>query len=262
MYFFLSQIPKSLVTVYQEMSNSKAEIRPNPADMIVRCRSNGGFFKNDLIDALLFLEEIQVKEKNEKGRFFSQLTNQLDCFPEGVGRYKILPQLIAAFEYGDAGSAVLPPLLQLGRVLPDNEYQKRVVPCVVKLFASNDRATRLRLLQQLDRFVNHLQPVTVNEAIFPQVRLFFYFFKFFCSFSVFSLKLLINYMSYFSDLWTTLFDRIIFNDRYSQRSPLFSSVITLFFYLLGMARYFLKEKKKNNNKKKNKEALASVLEAP
>ena len=157
------------MAVYKEMISIRPDNRPNPADMIVRCRSNGGFFKNDLVDALLFLEEIQVKEKNEKSRFFAQLTSQLDEFPEGVGRFKILPQLIAAFEYGEAGSAVLPPLLQLGRVLPDAEYQNRVVPCVVKLFASNDRATRLRLLQQLDRFVNHLLPATVNEAIFPQV---------------------------------------------------------------------------------------------
>ncbi|XP_066598266.1 N-terminal kinase-like protein isoform X2 [Prorops nasuta] len=165
----IDRIPKQLLTVYRELTGQNAEGRPNPADVIARCRSNGGFFKNDLVDALLFLEEIQMKERGEKGRFFSQLAAQLDTFPEGVGRYKILPQLLAAFEFGDAGSAVLPPLLQLGCQLPDVEYQRRVVPCVVKLFASNDRATRLRLLQQLDRFVNHLQPATVNEAIFPQV---------------------------------------------------------------------------------------------
>nr|XP_033328138.1 N-terminal kinase-like protein [Megalopta genalis] len=163
------KIPKQLQTVYRELTSSNAEGRPNPADVIARCRSNGGFFKNILVDALLFLEEIQMKERGEKGRFFSQLAGQLESFPDGVGRYKILPQLLAAFEFGDAGSAVLPPLLQLGCQLPDAEYQKRVVPCVVKLFASNDRATRLRLLQQLDRFVDHLQPATVNEAIFPQV---------------------------------------------------------------------------------------------
>lgn len=155
--------------MYKELTSLNPDGRPNPADVIARCRSNSGFFKNDLVDALLFLEEIQMKEKGEKGRFFSQLASQLDSFPEGVGRYKILPQLLAAFEFGDAGSAVLPPLLQLGNQLPDAEYQKRVVPCVVKLFASNDRATRLRLLQQLDRFVSHLQPATVNDAIFPQV---------------------------------------------------------------------------------------------
>ncbi|XP_076164330.1 N-terminal kinase-like protein yata isoform X2 [Ptiloglossa arizonensis] len=165
----VDKIPKQLQVVYRELTSGNAEGRPNPADVIARCRSNGGFFKNELVDALLFLEEIQMKERGEKGRFFSQLAGQLESFPEGVGRYKILPQLLAAFEFGDAGSAVLPPLLQLGRQLPDAEYQRRVVPCVVKLFASNDRATRLRLLQQLDRFVDHLQPATVNEAIFPQV---------------------------------------------------------------------------------------------
>ncbi|EZA60654.1 hypothetical protein DMN91_007485 [Ooceraea biroi] len=163
------QIPKQITAVYRELTGANPEGRPNPADVIARCRSNGGFFKNDLVDALLFLEEIQMKERGEKGRFFSQLAGQLDSFPVGVGRYKILPQLLAAFEFGDAGSAVLPPLLQLGSQLPDVEYQRRVVPCVVKLFASNDRATRLRLLQQLDRFVDHLQSATVNEAIFPQV---------------------------------------------------------------------------------------------
>ncbi|XP_044011872.1 N-terminal kinase-like protein [Aphidius gifuensis] len=163
------QIPKQLLQVYKELTSIKPENRPNPADVIARCRSNGGFFKTNLVDALLFLEEIQMKEKNEKSKFFSQLAGQLDSFPDGVGRFKILPQLLAAFEFGDAGCAVLPPLLQLGNKLPDVDYQKRVVPCVVKLFASNDRATRLRLLQQLDRFVNHLQPGTVNDAIFPQV---------------------------------------------------------------------------------------------
>lgn len=164
------KIPKQITTVYRELTGTNPEGRPNPADVIARCRSNGGFFKNNLVDALLFLEEIQMKERGEKGRFFSQLATQLDSFPDGVGRYKILPQLLAAFEFGDAGSAVLPPLLQLGSQLPDVEYQRRVVPCVVKLFASNDRATRLRLLQQLDRFVDHLQSATVNEAIFPQVK--------------------------------------------------------------------------------------------
>lgn len=158
-----------MVNVYQDLINIRSQNRPNPSDVIARCRSVDGFFTNNLVDAILFLEEIQVKDKNDKGRFFTELTTQLNEFPEGVGRYKILPQLISAFEYGDAGCTVLLPLLQLGSNLPDNEYQKKVVPCVVKLFASNDRATRMKLLQQLEKFIDHLQKNTVNEAIFPQV---------------------------------------------------------------------------------------------
>jgi len=43
------------------------------------------------------------------------------------------------------------------------------VPCVVKLFGSTDRATRVRLLQQLENIADHLLPNTVNEKIFPNI---------------------------------------------------------------------------------------------
>ena len=40
-------------------------------------------------------------------------------------------------------------LLQLGKLLEADEYQKKIVPCVVKMFSSTDRATRIKLLQQV-----------------------------------------------------------------------------------------------------------------
>uniref|UniRef100_A0A2M4BCN2 N-terminal kinase-like protein n=1 Tax=Anopheles marajoara TaxID=58244 RepID=A0A2M4BCN2_9DIPT len=162
-------IPKSLAPLYCELVGAAPANRPNPADVITKCRKPGGFFKNELVDSLLFLEEIQIKDKAEKTRFFSALTAQLDNFPDTVCRHKILPQLITAYEYGDAGSAVLAPMFKLGRLLDEAEYQKRIVPCVVKLFASTDRVTRSRLLQQLELFISHLQPNVVNDQIFPQI---------------------------------------------------------------------------------------------
>lgn len=163
------QIPKPLTALYCELVGANPANRPNPADIITRCRKPGGIFKNDLVDALLFLEEIQIKDKAEKARFFSGLAIQLDNFPENVCRHKILPQLITAYEYGDAGSAVLTPMFKLGRLLDEIEYQKRIVPVIVKLFSSTDRVTRSRLLQQLELFITHLQPNIVNDQIFPQV---------------------------------------------------------------------------------------------
>ncbi|XP_047994716.1 N-terminal kinase-like protein [Leguminivora glycinivorella] len=165
----LDSIPKQLCTLYCELVSANPTSRPNPADIITRCRKIGGYFKNDLIDTMLFLEEIQIKDKIEKGRFFSTLSSYLDNFPEAVCVHKILPQLLTAFHYGDAGSAVLTPMFKLGKLLDEESYQKQIVPCVVKLFASNDRTTRSRLLQQLDQFIMHLQNSTVNDQIFPQV---------------------------------------------------------------------------------------------
>ncbi|VVC89636.1 unnamed protein product, partial [Leptidea sinapis] len=165
----IDAIPKQLCTLYCELVSANPASRPNPADIITRCRKLGGFFKNDLIDTMLFLEEMQIKEKSEKGKFFSTLSSHLDSFPEAVCINKILPQLMTAFHYGDAGSAVLAPLFKLGKLLDEEEYQKQIVPCVVKLFGSNDRTTRSRLLQQLDQFILHLQSATVNDQIFPKV---------------------------------------------------------------------------------------------
>lgn len=109
----ICQIPKSLTSLYCELVGASPASRPNPADIITKCRKPGGFFKNDLVDTLLFLEEIQIKDKAEKNRFFGSLTNQLDSFPDNVCCQKILPQLITAFEYGDAGSAVLAPMFKV-----------------------------------------------------------------------------------------------------------------------------------------------------
>ena len=88
-------------------------------------------------------------EPSQRNDFFTELNKSLDSFPERFAKRKILPQLLNAFEFGGAGSAVLAPLFKLGRLLEDSEYQKKIVPCVVKLFSSTDRATRLNLLQQV-----------------------------------------------------------------------------------------------------------------
>jgi hypothetical protein len=56
-------------------------------------------------------------------------------------------------------------LLELGRLLDEPDYQKKVVPCVVKLFASTDRATRIRLLQQLEQFIGQCNGTAYIETV-------------------------------------------------------------------------------------------------
>lgn len=82
--------------------------------------------------------------------------------------------------------------MQLGNLLDESDYQKKIVPCVIKLFTCNDRATRSKLLQQMEHYiggfrwenvkslsffclfvflclVGHLQSATINDQIFPQI---------------------------------------------------------------------------------------------
>ncbi|XP_043214943.1 N-terminal kinase-like protein [Amphibalanus amphitrite] len=166
-----AKLPQSLTPLYTDLVSGNPAGRPNPAEVVERGRKPGGFFHNNLIQSLLFVEEIQIKDAAEKSRFFSQLPGMLDQFPPDLAKNKILPQLITAFEFGGSGSGstILAPMFKLGGLLSEEEYQRRMVPCLVKLFSSPDRATRVKLLQQLETFVDHLQPATVNDQIFSHV---------------------------------------------------------------------------------------------
>ena len=95
------------------------------------------------------LSLMQIMEPAQRNDFFTYLNKHLDSFPKSFSKCKILPQLINAFEFGGAGSSVLAPLFKLGSLLEEGDYQKRIVPCVVKMFSSTDRATRLNLLKQV-----------------------------------------------------------------------------------------------------------------
>ena len=144
------KIPKSLQSLYLDLTNPNPSRRITPSDFIQKSRlGDHSFMKNSFIDAMLFLEEIQIKENGEKSRFFINLDKNLEDFPTDICRYKILPHLITAFEFGNGGAGVLGPLFKIGQQLEEDEYQKKIVPCIVKLFACKDRATRAKLLQQV-----------------------------------------------------------------------------------------------------------------
>jgi len=55
----------------------------------------------------------KIKDQNEKSKFFQDLTEKLDDFPGQLCRFKILPQLLNAYEFGNAGSTILPPLFKV-----------------------------------------------------------------------------------------------------------------------------------------------------
>ncbi|CAF1059745.1 unnamed protein product [Adineta steineri] len=144
-YRQLGSIPRPLSAAYGELINSNPSLR---CSLDKFCQSP--FIQNNsLVESLLFLEQIQLKDPGEKQTFFNSLADKVDQFPSHINERKLLPLLFTAYEFGSSGSAVLPTLFKLGKRLSDNDYKKRIVPIITKLFASTDRMTRFRLLQQL-----------------------------------------------------------------------------------------------------------------
>ncbi|XP_066575055.1 N-terminal kinase-like protein [Amia ocellicauda] len=165
----LGKIPKQLVPHYCELVGANPKARPNPARFLLNCRGPGGFMNNSFVETNLFLEEIQIKDPAEKQKFFQALSDDLDSFPEDFCRHKVLPQLLTAFEFGNAGAVILTPLFKVGKLLSGEEYQQKIIPVIVKMFSSTDRAMRIRLLQQMEQFIQFLNEAAVNSQIFPHV---------------------------------------------------------------------------------------------
>ncbi|CAF1494022.1 unnamed protein product [Adineta steineri] len=164
-YRQLGSIPRPLSAAYGELINSNPSLR---CSLDKFCQSP--FIQNNsLVESLLFLEQIQLKDPGEKQTFFNSLADKVDQFPSHINERKLLPLLFTAYEFGSSGSAVLPTLFKLGKRLSDNDYKKRIVPIITKLFASTDRMTRFRLLQQLDTYVEHLTPAVVNDDLFTHI---------------------------------------------------------------------------------------------
>uniref|UniRef100_A0A8C6KTQ9 N-terminal kinase-like protein n=1 Tax=Nothobranchius furzeri TaxID=105023 RepID=A0A8C6KTQ9_NOTFU len=160
----LGKIPKSLVPHYCELVGANPRARPNPARFLQNCRAPGGFLSNSFVEKLLF-----IKEPAEKQQFFQDLNENLDSFPENFCKHKVLPQLLTAFEFGNAGAVILTPLFKVGKFLSAEEYQQKIIPVIVKMFSSTDRAMRIRLLQQMEQFIQYLNEAAVNSQIFPHV---------------------------------------------------------------------------------------------
>ncbi|CAI0552283.1 unnamed protein product [Linum tenue] len=82
---------------------------------------------------------------------------------------KLLPLLASSLEFGSAAAPALTALLKMGSWLSAEEYTLKVLPTIVKLFASNDRAIRVSLLQHIDQYGESLTAQLVDEQVYPHV---------------------------------------------------------------------------------------------
>ena len=93
----------------------------------------------------------------------------VDSVPAAVCKYKFLPLLVRALDFGSANSKVLGPILKIGTLLTPEEYSEHVTPSVAKWFESPDRNLRVNLLQNLSSFADHLPRDLINSKIFPHI---------------------------------------------------------------------------------------------
>ncbi|XP_077214839.1 kinase family with ARM repeat domain-containing protein isoform X2 [Tasmannia lanceolata] len=157
-------IPKSLLPDYQRLLNSHSSRRLNPSKL-----DNSEYFQNKLVETIQFMEVLNLKDSVEKDTFFRKLPNLAEQLPRQIVLKKLLPQLASALEFGSAAAPALTTLLKMGAWLSTDEFSVKILPTIVKLFASNDRAIRVGLLQHIEQYGESLSANVVDEQVFPHV---------------------------------------------------------------------------------------------
>ncbi|KAL5195887.1 putative inactive serine/threonine-protein kinase scy1 [Glycine soja] len=158
-------IPKSLLPDYQRLLSSVPSRRLNTSKLI----ENSEYFQNKLVDTIHFMEILSLKDSVEKDTFFRKLPNLAEQLPQQIVLKKLIPLLASALEFGSASAPALTALLKMGSSLSAEEFRVKVLPTIVKLFASNDRAIRVGLLQHIDQFGESLSAQVVDEQVYPHV---------------------------------------------------------------------------------------------
>ncbi|GLT94593.1 hypothetical protein SLE2022_123240 [Rubroshorea leprosula] len=160
-----ASIPKSLLPDYQRLLSSMPSRRLNTLKLI----ENSEYFQNKLVDTIHFMEILNLKDSSEKDSFFRKLPNLTEQLPRQIVLKKLLPLLASALEFGSAGALALTALLKMGSWLSTEEFNVKVLPTIVKLFSSNDRAIRIGLLQHIDQYGESLSAQVVDEQVYPPV---------------------------------------------------------------------------------------------
>ncbi|KAK7340345.1 hypothetical protein VNO77_21047 [Canavalia gladiata] len=158
-------IPKSLLPDYQRLLSSMPSRRLNTSKLI----ENSEYFQNKLVDTIHFMEILSLKDSVEKDSFFRKLPNLAEQLPRPIVLKKLLPLLASALEFGSAAAPALTALLKMGSWLSAEEFNVKVLPTIIKLFASNDRAIRVGLLQHIDQYGESLSAQAVDEQVYPHV---------------------------------------------------------------------------------------------
>jgi SCY1-like protein 1 len=97
----------------------------------------------------------------------SDLDQLTDDFPEDFFKMKVLPELLKSVEFGGGGPKAFTIVMKIAAKLSNDDFDAKVTPVVVRLFANPDRAIRVSLLDSLPLMIDRLSQKVVNDKIFP-----------------------------------------------------------------------------------------------
>ncbi|XP_015376715.1 PREDICTED: N-terminal kinase-like protein [Diuraphis noxia] len=160
------KIPKEILTIYPKLVAVDPMNRPS-YDIVTSTLREQGYFGNDLEKTMTSLSQYHILDDFQRIAFLEKLPNLLETYPKNIALYNVLPSLLEMFNYVKEQKIIFPSMIKLSTMLDDQEFEEKIVPCIIKLFESNDRATRLLLLNTIELYAGRLKADLLNTIIFP-----------------------------------------------------------------------------------------------
>ncbi|CAK7563799.1 MAG: Nuclear aminoacylation-dependent tRNA export pathway component [Sporothrix epigloea] len=162
-------IPPTMQTGYKRLVNANPKSRISVANFLDMGQRHGAFFDSPLIKLTDGIENLGVKTEAERDEFLDDLDKVTDDFPEDFFKAKVLPELLKSVEFGGGGAKAFGLVMKISTKLSNDDFEAKVSPVVISLFANPDRAIRVCLLDNLPLMIDRFTQRIVNDKIFPQV---------------------------------------------------------------------------------------------
>eukprot|EP00939_MAST-03C_sp_MAST-3C-sp1_P005128 g5128.t1 len=166
-----SELPAIVRQCCAKMMDRNARRRPSPKKILAQ-----KFFAEDpLVSVVRELQNWALLDAGQQVAFFKKVNPLIETFPKATCRHRLLPVLLESIRVAEkssdaSASLALAPVLSIGKDLNEEDFNELVVPPVVRLFSSNNRATRLQLLKHAEIVVPKIPQKVVNESIFRDIQ--------------------------------------------------------------------------------------------
>ncbi|GAA5916832.1 hypothetical protein JCM6882_006367 [Rhodosporidiobolus microsporus] len=178
--------PSSIFASYRRLGspNPAARLKTSAFLELGQHPSEGWWPSNRLVKLSAALEGFALATENERAGLIRTLkaisagaaNAKTDPLPAGFLKSKVLPSLVHSFEFGGGSGAaqLLPVILGLagageGGEGEEREYQKDVVQPIVRMYATPDRAVRMALLENLEKYIEKVSTKDVCERVWPHL---------------------------------------------------------------------------------------------
>lgn len=165
-------IPRPLFPLWKRMLHPNPRSRLATTAFIAEATSAGFWADNPLIALVEALDGFELKSEGEKLGILRTIkdASSTGALPGPFMLYRVLPSLLHSISLPTAPSgAMLPLVLDLGKLVPPSDYGKMVLDPVIRLYASPDRGTRMALLDGLGEYADKLDQRIVSDRIWPHL---------------------------------------------------------------------------------------------